>query len=90
MVRIKFQKGKQRSFLQEVLIKLNCPSFRELASRLQINYSTMKNYSSEAYFLPENLFKDLCFLSKIDSGKLKFEVINDNWGQIKGGKISRK
>lgn len=87
MLRIKFQKGEQRKFIKEVLEKINCPSLRELGNRLGVNYSTLKNYLNEERCLPENLFNDLCSTSKINKEKLHFEVLQENWGQVKGGKI---
>ncbi|MCX6751109.1 MAG: hypothetical protein NTZ83_06645 [Candidatus Pacearchaeota archaeon] len=90
MLRVKFQKGEQRKFLKEVLKKINCPSLRELGNRLAINYSTLKNYFSEERCLPDSLFNDICYISKINKEDLKIEYLNSNWGQVKGGKISRK
>jgi hypothetical protein len=90
IMRVKFQKGHQRKFIQEVLKRANCPSLRELGNRLSINYSTLKNYLAEERCLPENLFSDLCYISKIDKNELEFEFVEEHWGQVKGGKISRK
>lgn len=85
-MRIKFKKGEQRKFIEEVLKKLNSPSVRELSSRLYFNYSSLKNYYSECRLIPEIFFENLCLISGINKDKLKFEIIEDNWGQIKGGK----
>lgn len=91
MKRIKFQKGQQRKFLQEVLEKTNCPNLRSFTQfGLDTPYSTLKNYFSEKRNLPENFFKELCKLAKIDITKLKVENLEKNWGQIKGGKISKR
>jgi hypothetical protein len=86
MRRIKFKKGKQRDFLTEVLKKLDCPSLRALNQfGFGVPYSTLKNYFNESRTLPESLFNDLCYLSKIDVNKNYFESINEHWGQVKGG-----
>jgi len=90
IMRIKFQKGQQRKFIQEVLERINCPSLRELGNRLGINYSTLKNYFNEERCLPENLFNDLCYISKINKENLKIESLNSNWGQVKGGRIGKR
>jgi hypothetical protein len=91
MERIKFQEGKQRKFLKIVLEKTNCPNLRAFTQfGLDIPYSTLKNYFTEKRTLPKNIFKELCKLAKIDSTKLKIEYLKKNWGQIKGGKISKK
>jgi hypothetical protein len=85
--RVKFQKGQQRKFLKNVLEKINCPSLRELIKRgFDINYSTLKNYLNESRTLPENFFNDLCFLAKINKTKLNFVLLDENWGQGKGGR----
>lgn len=87
MVRIKFPKGKQRTFIKNVLEKTNCPSLRSLILRgFDIPYSTLKCYYTEKRFIPEDLFERLCILARIDKEKLSFELLNENWGQVKGGK----
>jgi len=90
MLRVKFHKGYQRKFIQEVLISINCPSLRELGNRLSINYSTLKNYFNEERCLPENLFYDFCYISKLNKENFDVEYLNENWGQVKGGKKRRK
>ena len=92
MSRIKFREGEQRKFLIEVLKKLNCPTLRAFNQfGFEIPYSTWKNYFSEARLLPEELFNQICFLSKVEkyqyivecSGRRLRELIiilnNLNW-----------
>lgn len=97
MARIKFSKGpqggdpskdgSQRKFLKKVLEELNCPSLRALNQfGFDIPYSTLKNYFVEERLIPEDFFNDLCYLSKIGKEELNFELVEDNWGQVKGGK----
>ncbi len=88
--RIKFKKGEQRKFIKDVLKNINSPSIKELANRLSINYSTLKNYIVEERLLPENIFDNLCFISKINKSELDVEYLEENWGQVKGGKISKR
>ncbi len=76
----------QREFLKRVLEKLNCPSLKELSNRVGINYSSLKNYFNEERTLPENLFDDLCFISKIEKKDLKVEFLDENYGKVIGGK----
>lgn len=91
MKRIQFQKNQQRKFLKKILEQTNCPNLRAFTQfGFDIPYSTLKNYFSEKRNLPENFFKELCKLTKIDSTKLKIKTLEKNWGQIKGGKISKK
>jgi hypothetical protein len=90
--RIKFsRKGMQRKFLNRVLFIIGCPSLRSIRERgFDFNYSTLKNYFNEDRLLPEDFFRDLCFIGKIDINKLRFQVLDGNWGQIKGGKSSKR
>jgi len=85
MPRIKFKKkSQQRKFLKKVLEKINCPSLRAFEQfGFDVPYSTLKNYFSEARFLPEDFFKELCVFAKISARNI--EVLKDNWGQVKGG-----
>lgn len=86
-MRVKFKKGEQRKFLKKVLENLNCPSLRALNQfGFEISYSTLKNYYSEARLLPEQFFRDLCYLAKIEIVSLDMEFMEDNWGQVKGGR----
>lgn len=91
MSRVKFKKGYQKKFFQEVLIRINCPSLRELRKRgFDVSYSSLKNYFSERRNIPEELFNDLIHVSKIDKDSLEFETVDDNYGQVIGGKKSKK
>ena len=90
-MRIKFEKGEQRKFIDLAMLKLSCPSLTELINRgIEVSYSSLKNYYTERRCLPENLFADLCKLSEIKSEGLKFRKMGDFWGQSKGGKKSQK
>lgn len=86
-MRIKFKKGEQRKFIQKVLVISGCPSLSELRRRgFDINYSTLKNYFNEDRTLPENLFNELVEFGKLSKEDFVFEVLEENWGKIKGGK----
>ncbi len=86
-MRIKFRRGGQRAFLNLVVKKLNSPSLRGILQfGFGVPYSTLKNYYNESRVLPEGLFDDLCIVSKIDKSTLKFKIIDENWGKVKGGK----
>jgi hypothetical protein len=91
VTRIKFKKGKQREFLTKVLVRINCPSLRELRKRgFDISYSALKNYYTERRNIPSNLFYDLLSLAGINEKDMDFKKLEDNYGQIEGGKKSRK
>ena len=85
-MRVKFSKEKQRKFLKDVMNKVNCLTLREFSGRLQISYSTMKNYFVEDRTLPKNLFQDLCKLSGFSEKSLRVLYLEDNWGKVKGGR----
>jgi hypothetical protein len=57
---------------------------------LGIPYSTLKNYFVESRLLPENLFRDMCYLAKFNIDELDIEYFLNNWGKVEGGKKSRK
>ena len=85
--RVLFKKGEQRKFLELVVKKLNTVSVRSLLQfGFDVNYSSLKNYYTERRLIPENLFTRLCNISNINTRKFKIKYINNNWGQIKGGK----
>ena len=90
-MRIKFSKGKQREFLKKVMENANCPTIKELENRLVgVTYSSLKNYFSERRCLPEDLFLDFCKLANLDKNNFSYEILDEKWGQSKGGKNSRK
>ena len=90
-MRVKFSKGQQREFFKKVMETINCPSLRELINRgIDVNYSTLKNYYNEERLIPEYLFKELIGISGLNISYFKFELIEENWGKVKGGKISRR
>ena len=91
MKRVRFRKGMQRRFLKKILFEIGCSSLRELRNRgIDIPYSTLKNYYSEKRFLPEIFFRDLCLLAKMNKKSVNLERIDSNWGQIIGGKKSKR
>lgn len=91
MPRVRFQKGKQKEFLDSVLSSSGCPSLRELIHRgIDVSYSSLKNYYSERRLFPLQLFELLCDLGNQNKEKLSFKIVDDFWGQSKGGRKSRK
>jgi hypothetical protein len=87
-MRVQFlKKGRQGAFLDFVATKLNVSSIRGILQfGFNVPYSTLKNYHNESRLLPESLFLDMCKVAKIDRSKLRFKLIEENWGKIKGGK----
>lgn len=90
-LRVKFQIGKQREFIQQILKNLNSPSLKNLLSYdSDISYSALKKYAREESLMPLSLVKELCELSRIDFKSLNLKYLNSNWGAIKGGKAGIK
>ena len=90
MLRVKFKVGEQRNFLNRVISESGAPSLRSLNQfGFDVPYSTWKNYFNESRTLPEDLFKDLCELIKIDFSSLDVEFLEEHYGQVLGGKISK-
>jgi len=89
--RVLFHRGEQRKFLDLVATKLNCISVRGILQfGFDIPYSSLKNYYVERRLLPVGFFESLCHLAKIDASKLNVKYVKGNWGQVKGGKNSKR
>ena len=90
-MRVQFEKGKQRKFLDLVRQRLRAPSVMAI---LQFGFSCsesgLKNFYSERRLLPEDLFEEMLHLAKIDKNDLDFGLIGENWGQVKGGRKSKR
>jgi len=90
-MRVRFRKGRQRKFLDLVVSRLRAVSLRGILQfGFDVPYSTLKNYYGESRLLPEELFDDMCEGASVDKGSLKFELVSDNWGRIKGGKLGKR
>ena len=90
-IRIKFDKGNQKQFLNQCIQDLNCISLRGLLQLgINTNYNNLKNYYNERRLIPKSLFNDLIYLAKIDPNEINITYKKPNWGQIKGGKKSKK
>lgn len=90
-MRIIFKKGKQKEFIDKVLEVTGSPSLRELINRgIDVKYPSLKNYSSERRFLPSQLFEELLNVSKLDKNSFSFELMDENFGQVLGGKRSKR
>ena len=91
MVRVKFGKGKQREFIDEILVNSGSPSLKELINRgINVSHSSLKNYHSERRLMTEELFDLLCKFSDLNKNKFSVEKVSNYWGQIKGGQAFRK
>ena len=91
-MRIKFNgHEKQREFIRRVLEEINCPSLKELINRgMSVNYSTLKNYYNGSRLISEDFFNELIELSGLSKEELDFEVVGEHWGQVLGGRRSKR
>ncbi len=91
MARVSFEKGRQREFLDFIVLKMNSPSLRGLLQfGFSLNYSTLKNYYNESRKMPLSFFEDLCTLAGFDLSEFNVKILDENWGRVKGGKIGKR
>lgn len=91
VMRVRFKRGMQRKFLDLVVERLRSPSLRGvLQFGFDIPYPTLKSYYSESRLLPLDLFDDFCEVANINKSGLNFELVDENWGKVKGGKKGRR
>lgn len=88
-MRIRFlEKGGQREFLDLVIERLRATSLRGLLQfGFDVPYSTLKNYYVEIRLMPEDLVRDFCEVAGISFEGLDVDVVGENWGKVKGGKV---
>ncbi len=91
MERVLFTKGMQRKFLDLVIENLNCLSLRGILQfGFDVKYSSLKNYYTERRLLPKDFFELLCQISKLNILDFDIKYLPEEWGRIKGGKISKR
>lgn len=86
MHRLKFLRGEQRKFIVKSCNGLSLKEFLK-NSELKIPYSTFKQYAREHLTLPLSLAKELARISNQNLSDYKTELMDENWGAVKGGKI---
>lgn len=89
--RIRLKHISQKKFLDLIIEKLNSPSLRGLIQfGIDVKYSALKNYYSGVRLIPLDLFNELIEISGTNNGDFDFEVLNGSWGQVIGGKKSKR
>jgi hypothetical protein len=84
--RILLQRGKQKELIERTKYRLQI-SWNKLAKILGIGENYLLNeLRNEQRTLSEEIYKKLCYLSKLNYDEFIVERLNENWGQIKGGK----
>jgi len=90
-MRVKFKDGEQRRFLKKVLEESSVPSLRVFMQfGFDVPYSTLKNYYNESRLMPKEFFLKLCEFINFDFKNINVEYVDENWGQVKGGKTLKK
>lgn len=84
-MRLVFQRGKQKELLQKEIEKEG--SILKLASKLKIRSEKLKAYYYGNILLPEEMFRRFSF--KKEYKRFIEDKKDNNWGRVKGGKISK-
>lgn len=85
-MRIRLKKGKQKELILNAKGKMFWPEF---AKRLGLNSEYLRNeMKNEVISLQEQIYMKMCNITNANYDKYIIGRYNDNWGQIKGGKIS--
>ncbi len=84
-MRVVFIKGKQRELIRKEKEQRGL-CWREFAQQLQIKEGNLKAYFYEQTLIPERLFDK--FSLRKEFKKFILEKKEENWGRIKGGRIS--
>src|SRR3989344_8375739 len=82
--RIKLSSEKQKELIISAAKKVG--SLKSLSKKINVSYSTLKNYSSGKLYLPANVFNGLLVLLNIKKDNISFEYLASNWGQRIGGR----
>ncbi len=89
--RVKLKSITQRKFLDLIVERLNSPSLRGLIQfGFDVKYSALKNYYSGIRLIPEDLFNEILEISGLNKGDFYFEFIEEHWGQVVGGRKSKR
>lgn len=84
MTRVLLLEEKQNDFISRVCKKQSLQEFLKEHS-LEVPYSTFKKYYYGKFLLPFDLFKNLCKIGNLNVDEIKFRLLDENWGAIKGG-----
>ena len=86
-MRILLKKGKQLELINLVKEKFTWP---KLSENLNISENYLRNeLRKEQRLLSEKIYSELCMLVNKNFDKFIIRELDDNWGKIKGGKISK-
>ena len=85
-MRLKAPKEKQIEFLESFKAFKKFENWKTLSKFLGINYITFMHYVKGRYFLPESILIK-AQKSGMNTSDFKFEKLEDNWGNIKSGKL---
>lgn len=84
-MRVVLEKGQQRRLIENAKCRLSLP-WGEFAKSLGVNYSTLNYWRYERCLIPSRILSSLD--PKKEFQKYIIRRYPENWGQIKGGKLS--
>jgi len=83
-MRLLLKRGKQRELIKKFREKNNL-TWNQFSKRLKIRFPRLKEYYYENALIPEDIFKEI---DDKTYSEYIIEKREENWGRIKGGKIS--
>ena len=84
---LRFDEGKQKEIIES--IKEN-HSWKELSRLLMVSEGYLRNeLRKEKRLLSEEIYRKICEIINKDFDKFIVQRLEDNWGQVKGGTISK-
>lgn len=85
-MKIRLKKGKQKEL---IFLAKNNLTWKSLAEKIDISQEYLCNdLKNERILISDKNYKELCSLAKTNFDKYILEMLNDNWGKSKGGKLS--
>ena len=88
--RIMFKSPKERNlFFKEILKSSNLKNWKELSEKFKINRNVLADYRSGRLTIPQEMYKKTSSLFENNSQQYfndKTSLLQENWGQKKGGK----
>lgn len=85
-MRVVFKKGKQKELIKNFK-KENNLTWQKLCNNLNIREGKLRAYFYETSLIPESIYKRLDNKKKYN--KFIIEKRKDNWGRVKGGRLSK-
>lgn len=85
MKRVRFLPGEQREFIRKACNGKSIKKFLN-DSKINVKYYQLKKYAIGRFTLPLDLAEKIAKISNQKLSNYKIEILDSNWGAIKGGK----